>query len=201
LLGQGVVGNDVPLPPGSPFLSHLPSHEQDLDRARRLIAESGVGPIALELYTSSERPPAPKLAVAFAEAASRIGVKITIRDVPYTEYVANVSRKKPFYTSQWIAGATLYDSLYLKYHSGASYNYSKREQAPGLDAILEQMISEVDAQKRKAIVAVALAKIQQSSDRIIPYFLNYIGASAKKLQGFKPPSYGPFDVTDLWFDA
>lgn len=201
LFGQGVVGNDVPLPPDNMFLPELPSHEQDLDRAKRLIAESDVGPIALELYTSSERPPAPKLAVAFAEAASRIGVKITIRDVPYTEYVANVSRKKPFYTSQWIASATLYDSLYLKYHSTASYNYSKLEQAPGLDALLEQMISEVDMEKRKAIVATAVARIQQSSERIIPYFLNYIGASTNKLQGFKPPSYGPFDVADLWLDA
>lgn len=198
LFGQGVIGNDVPLPPGNLFLPELPSHEQDLARAKRLIDESGVGPIALELYTSSERPPAPKLAVAFAEAASRIGVKITIRDVPYTEYVANVSRKKPFYTSQWIGSATLYDSLYLKYHSSASYNYSKLEQAPGLDALLEQMISEVDLEKRKAIVATVLAKVQQSSERIIPYFLNYIGASTDKLQGFKPPAYGPFDVVDLW---
>lgn len=201
LFGQGTPGNDVPLPPDSPYLTSLPSHEQDLDRAKKLIGESGMGAIAVELYTSSERPPAPKLAVAFAEAASKIGVKITIRDVPYTEYVANVSRKKPFYTSQWIASATLYDSLYLKYHSTASYNYSKLEQAPGLDVMMEQMISEVDLQKRKAIVAEVLTKIQASSERIIPYFLNYIGASTDKLQGFKPPQYGPFDVTELWLSA
>lgn len=197
LLGQGTAGNDVPIPPGNAYLPDLAQRTQDLDRAKKLIAEAGVGPIELDLYASSERPPAPKLAVAFVQAASQIGVKIRFRDVTYTEYAASVARKKPFYISQWSANGTLYGMLYQKYHSNAVYNYGKVEQAPGLDALLEQMVAEVDFNRRKALVAEICNKIRDSSERIIPYFLNYIGATTDKIQGFIPPQFNTFDVSTI----
>lgn len=198
LFGQGAPGNDTPIPAGNIYLSDFAQRGQDLEKARALIAESGVGPLELDLYTSSERPPAPKMAIAFAEAAGRIGVKINVRDVPYTEYTANVARKKPMYTSQWTGNATLYEMLYLKYHSTGSYNYSKLEQAPGLDALLDSMLAETDFEKRKAIVAVANEKIRESSERIIPYFLNYVGATSDKVMGFVPPQFNTFEIRSVW---
>lgn len=201
LFGQGTLGNDMPTNAGNVYLPQVAQRVQDLEKAKRLIEESGVGPITLDLYTSSERPPAPKLAIAFAEAASKIGVTINIKDVPYTEYAANVSRKMPLYTSQWTANATLYEMLYMKYHSSGIYNYSKTEQAPGLDKILDDMNAELDFDKRKELSRQALVAINVSSERIIPYFQNYIAATSNKVHGFVAPRFNTIELHKVWLAA
>jgi peptide/nickel transport system substrate-binding protein len=202
LFGQGAIGNDMPLPPGNPYLPPLPQYEQDLPRAKRLLEEAGLGgPISLDFWTTSDRPPAPKMVLAFSEAAARIGVTLRVRDIPYTEYAANVARKMPLYTSNWGGSPTLFDGVYKYYHSKAVYNYSGIEAAPGLDARLEAMIAEVDLAKRKVIAAEVLTAIHAGSDRIIPYFRNYVGVTSEKLQGFAPPRFGVIETRGLWLSA
>lgn len=198
LLGQGSVGNDVTLFKGNPYLPDLPQYKQDLPKARALLDEAGIDTLSLELFTSSERPPSPKIAIAFKEAAAQIGIDITIRDVPYTEYVANVSRKKALYTSQWNDRPTLYEALYQIYHSSAAFNYSSTEQAPGLDAKLEALIAEVDFEKRKALAAEALELIHETGERIIPYFMNYMSATGNRVRGYVPPLNGTSDLRRVW---
>ena len=51
---------------------------------------------------------------------------------------------------------------------------------------------------RKQLVAQALTKIHDTSDRVIPYFLNYLGATSDKVQGFVPPQYDMVDVRPIW---
>ncbi|WP_267214025.1 ABC transporter substrate-binding protein [Chelatococcus asaccharovorans] len=198
LLGQGTVGNDVPLPPGNPMLPELPQHKQDLAKAKELLTKAGINTLDIELWTSSERQPTPKMALAFKEAAAKVGVNVTIRDVPYTEYVSNVSRKKPFYTTQWSAYPTFYERLYLMYRSGANWKYGVVEDAPGLDAILDKMISELDEAKRKELIQEALVKIHKSGERIIPYMMNYVGAASAKVQAYTPPNYDVIDFREVW---
>src|SRR5690606_13089815 len=125
---------------------------------------------ALTAFTTSERPPAPKMVLAIQEPAARLGIKIEIRDVPFTEYSANVARKQSMYTTQWTGYYTDYERLYKSFHSKGGSNYSAVETAPGLDALLEDIIAEVDDAKRKALMAKALPLIHDYSDRIIPYF-------------------------------
>ena len=201
LFGQGKIGNDVTLPPGNIYLSTLPAHELDLKRARKLLDESGIGQLTLDFWCSSERPPQPKMALAMKDAAAKIGVTINVKDIPYTEYVANVARKKPLYAANWSGSPTLYESLYLVFHSTARLNYSATETSPGLDKLLEDIIAEVDLAKRKQFVTQALAKIHDTSDRVVPYFMNYLGATSDKVQGFVPPQFDMVDVRSVWLSA
>lgn len=201
LLGQGVIGNDVPLLPTDPMIPPLPQNDQDLAKAQALLKEAGVENLALTGWTTSERPPAPKMLLALQEPAARLGIKIDIRDVPFTEYAANVARKQPLYTTQWSGYYTDYERLYKPYHSKGGSNYSGMETAPGLDALLEDIIAEVDDAKRKELMAKALPLIHSSSDRVIPYFQNFFGATVNKLKGYTPPQSDLIDVRELWFEA
>lgn len=201
LLGEGIVANDTTLAPGNPYLSSLPQYKQDLPKAQALLKEAGVSNLSLELYTSSERQPSPKIAVAFKEAAEKIGVGITIRDVPFTEYLANVARKKPLYTSQWNDRVTLYESLYQIYYSKSPFNYSGVEQYPGLDKQLEDLIAELDLGQRKKRAAEVLNMIHAYGDRIIPFFMNYMCATSDKVQNFTPPRHGASEFRDVWLSA
>ena len=202
LLGQGVIGNDTPLLPTDPmYPADLPQNDQDLAKAQAMLKEAGVENLALTAWTTSERPPAPKMLLALQEPAARLGIKIDIRDVPFTEYSANVARKQSMYTTQWTGYYTDYERLYKSFHSKGGSNYSAVETAPGLDALLEDIIAEVDDAKRKELMAKALPLIHSSSDRIIPYFQNFFGATVNKLKGYTPPQSDLIDVRELWFEA
>jgi peptide/nickel transport system substrate-binding protein len=201
LFGQGVPGNDVTLPPGNFYLPELPTIDQDLPRAKKLLEEAGVKDLTIDAYTTSDRQPAPKMILAFSEAAAKIGVTVRVRDIPYTEYAANVARKMPMYSSYFSGSATLYDAIYKIHHSKAIYNYGNTEVAPGLDARLDAMIAEVDTNRRKEIAGEALRLIQANSDRMVPYFRNYVGITSDKVQGFQPPKYGTIETRGLWLSA
>jgi peptide/nickel transport system substrate-binding protein len=201
LFGQGAIGNDVVLPPGDFYLPNLPQFEQDLPRAKKLLDESGAGPIAIDFYTTSDRPPAPKMVLAFSEAAAKVGVTLRVRDIPYTESAANVTRKMPMYTSYFSGSATLYDAIYKIHHSNGIYNYSGVEVAPGLDSKLDSMIAEVDTTKRQAIAADVLRELHECNDRMVPYFRNYVGVTSDKVQGFVPPRYGTIETRSIWLSA
>jgi peptide/nickel transport system substrate-binding protein len=199
LLGQGVIGNDIQLPPGHPMLIDLPVHDQDFDKAKSLLKEAGVENLALDVWTSSERPPLPKMALAIAEGARNVGINVTVKDIPFTEYIANVPRKQPLYTSQWSESKTTFELFYAVNHTKGFANYSTVEIAPGVDAKIEELIAEIDEAKRKQIMAELLPVIQERSDRIIPYFQNFFAVSTDKVKGFNPIEL--FDVRDIWLDA
>jgi peptide/nickel transport system substrate-binding protein len=201
LFGQGSVGNDVTLPAGDPNLPALPQIEQDLPKAKQLLAEAGLSGLTLDFYVTSDRQPSPKLGLGFAEAAAKIGVTIHVKDLPYTEYLANVTRKMPMYISNFSGSATLYDSVYKNYHSKGIYCYSNTEVAPGLDAKLDAMISEVDPVKRKALAGECVTTIHNNNDRLVPYFRNYIGVTSTKVQGFVPPKYGIVETRGMSLSA
>jgi len=201
LFGQGKVGNDVPLPPGNIYLPDLPQWKQDLPRARKLLEDSGVGPIELDFYTTSDRQPAPKLALAFAAEAAKIGVKLNVRDVPFTEYAANVARKKPLYNANFSAAPTLYSSLWRCYHSKGPYNYSGIELKSGFDSKIDALNAAVDLAERKSLAAEVLRIIHEENDRMIPYFRNYFAATSSKVGGFVPPKFGQVDMRGLWLTA
>jgi len=201
LLGEGSIANDVTLPPGNAYLPDIPQRDQDLPRARRLLNEAGVGNLSLECFCSSERQPSPKMALALKEDAAKIGITITVRDIPYTEYVATVARKKPLYISQWNDRLTLYESLYQIFHSKQPFNYGGTEVEPGTDALLEELIAEVDFDKRKALAAQAMERIHRASERIIPFFMNYMCAASNRVQNYNPPLHGAADYRDVWLSA
>ncbi|WP_431283122.1 ABC transporter substrate-binding protein [Humitalea sp. 24SJ18S-53] len=200
LFGQGSLGNDIQIPPSSPYLPTLPDHRQDLPRARRLLDESGVGRIDLDIFTTSDRPPAPKIALALSEAASKIGVTLRVRDIPYTEYVANVMRKRPLYTSSLGAAPTLFQMVYRYQHTDSPYNYG-REGTPERNALLDRMVAEGDFDRRKALVAEIMTDVQRTGERIVPYFMPYLCATSLKVNAFVPPRYAVIDVRGIWLSA
>ena len=63
------------------------------------------------------------------------------------------------------------------------------------------MIAEVDTTRRKAIAGEALTLIHTYSDRLIPYFKNYVGITSEKVNGFVPPKFGVIETRRMWLSA
>lgn len=200
LLGQGGLANDSPFQQGDAYYPpELPQHNQDLPRAKALLEESGVGPLTLDMSTMSERPPSPKIALALKDAAAKVGVTINVNDIPYTEYAANVTRKKPLYTTGTFPASTnLFTNLYMLYHSKGAINYSSQESGPGVDALIEEILATPEQDKRLPMVHEAVEKISIYSEKIIPYFMNTSVVMSEKVQGFAFPRYDLIDLGRVW---
>ena len=194
-MSPGRLGNDVPLPPGNPYLSDLPQHDQDLDRARKLLADAGTGPLTLD--SVQQRPAAHAVGRAGDEGCRREDrCDNQCTGHPVNGLRCKRFRKKATVYRELVGSPTLYKSLCLVFYSKARLNYSSVETSPGLDGLLEDIIAEIDPSLRKQLVAKALTKIHDSTTGD-PYLLNYLGATSDKGQGFDPPQYDMVTCADL----
>jgi peptide/nickel transport system substrate-binding protein len=200
LLGQGVVANDYPFLPTDAYAPpDAPAHIQDLKKARALLDEAGHGEMKLDMWTMSERPPSPKIALSLKEAAAKIGVTINVIDVPYTEYAANIVRKKGLYTTGTFAsGVNLFSNIYSLYHSTGTVNYSGMESGPGTDAKLEELMATTDTAKRITMMREINETIAAYSEKAIPYFMNTSVVMSDRVQGFAFPRYDLIDLGRVW---
>jgi peptide/nickel transport system substrate-binding protein len=202
LFGLGSVGNDHPIVSSSPYYTQKPLNTRDIEKVKGLLAQAGVQtPWNIELWTSSERPPSQKMAVAFKELAEPAGIIVEVKDVPQAVYAADVSRKKPLYTVNRFGRATLYEQVYLWFHGKAGFNYSQVSLSEKMDTLLDQMAAETDTAKRKEIVSQVIDEMQVSGHHVIPYFLNYNSALSDKVQGYWPSPNLWVDVRETWIKS
>lgn len=170
LQGQGVIGNDQPLPPNHPFVADLPPVAHDVEMAKALLAEAGY-PDGLEitLYTADLRPGMVATAVAFQEMAKAAGITVNIEEVPGSNYWTEHWMQSPLVVSNWSLFPSADTILSLVYHSSGPWNESGLNNAD-LDALIEAGRSEADPVKRKAIYAQAQQIIQTEGGTLVPYF-------------------------------
>lgn len=200
LLGQGSVAPDYPFPYGHPYTPEdLPRHDQDLVKARRLLDEAGIEQLKLDMWTMSERPPSPKIALALKEAAAKINVLINVNDVPYTEYAANVVRKKPIYTTgTFTVNPNLFESFYKSFHSKGTTNYSAVEFSPGSDATIEEILATPEGPDRIKLIHALAPKIALHSERTTPYYMNTAVVLSDKVHDFIFPRNDLTDLARVW---
>lgn len=170
LQGQGVIGNDQPLPPNHPFAADLPPVAHDVEKAKALLAEAGY-PDGLEitLYTADLRPGMVATAVAFQEMAKAAGITVNIEEVPGSNYWAAHWMQSPLVVSNWSLFPSADTILSLVYHSSGPWNESGLNNAD-LDALIEAGRSAADPVKRKEIYAQAQQIIQTEGGTLVPYF-------------------------------
>ena len=46
-----------------------------------------------------------------------------------------------------------------------------------------------------------LPLVHEYSDRLVPYFKNYIGITNDKVNGFVPPKFGVIETRKMWLAA
>ncbi|WP_245579729.1 ABC transporter substrate-binding protein [Brevibacterium album] len=87
LSGRGTVGNDMFAVFSEGYPDELPQREQDLEEARRLLAEAGhPDGIDVELVTAPIQSGVVEAAQVFAEQAAEAGIRITINRMDLTAY-------------------------------------------------------------------------------------------------------------------
>jgi len=184
LQGYGLVGNNHPVTPISPFWNDLPPQRQDLAQAKALLTQAGYAKgLQLDLITSTSRPGMLELALAVREMVKAAGIQIQVVRVPADVYWTDYSGKIPFHIGNWGFRPSIEETFMVAYHSTSKGNESKWS-TPALDALIDHARAERDETKRKALYHEAQQLIAEEGAVIIPYFRPVAIALRRTLHGF-----------------
>ena len=200
LQGRGSLGNDQPIAPISPFYADLPVREQNIEKAKALLAEAGYADgLDLTLYTSPVRPGLVEYAIAFQEMVKAAGINVSIERTPADVYWSEYWMKVPLCMSNWGMRPTTDETLSIAYHSEATWNESDYRN-PELDRLIDAARGEKDLETRKDLYAQAQQLLSDDGGVIISYFRPVVMAMRKEIQNFHPHPTGWLHLTETWLD-
>lgn len=203
LQDYGLVGNNHPVTPISPFWNDLPKQTQDLAQARALLAQAGYPKgLQLDLITSTSRPGMLELALAVREMVKPAGIQIQVVRVPADVYWTEYSGKIPFHIGSWGFRPSIDETFMVAYHSTSKGNESKWS-SPVLDDLIDRARGEQDEANRKALYAEAQKLIAEEGAVIIPYFRPVAIALRRNVQGFilHPAGWLDFSTVEIGDEA
>lgn len=197
--GTGAIGYDGILP-SSPF--HDPNYKpfkRDLDKAKRLIDESGVSvPVTLAAPLRPD-PVKQRAAQVFQANAAEIGVKIALEPTDSAGYRKTLSSGKMAVDVQGWWGYRPDPDQYLNILLHSEGRYAKRHgyANPEMDKLITaERTGRTEAERRKAFRA--LAELANEDAVYVPwhYSSDFKGLSPK-VQGFVHPANGIVDFSVL----
>jgi peptide/nickel transport system substrate-binding protein len=194
LAGDGDLGNDSPFAPKFPSTdTSVPQRAQDLAKAKQLLQAAGHGSGLSTQLATEQYEEIPQLAQVIAEAATKIGVKISLK----VETQANYYGKATFGNSDWLdASMSLVDygdrgvpNVFLDAPllSGGTWNAAHFKN-PTYDNLVKQYTAAIDLQSQKTLAGKIETLLLDETPLIIPYFLDGLTASVSTVKGLNPTS-------------
>jgi peptide/nickel transport system substrate-binding protein len=195
LFGEGAP-TISPIPPISPFFANdIVIPKADPAAARKLLAEAGhPNGISIPLILPEGRTQRERLGVTLQELAKPAGFDISVKRVPMSSYLAEISGKAPFYIDGYFARPTVDTSTYPFLHSGGSWNETLwHYKNAGVDAGLDAARQTADKDQQKAAYVAMQHALNDDPPGFFAYSVNYACAYRKSMQNVKTHPM-------MWFD-
>ena len=185
LLGFGEVGNDNPVPLGSPVAYTQTAPARDLEKAKQLLAEAGhKDGLEIDLYTGEGVPGLVKLAQVYAQMAAEAGITVNVIVTPAESYWDDVWLKYPFVNSAWSMRAPA-TGLSIAYTKDAKWNETHWLR-DDYDGLLKRAAATADNAERTKLYQQAQKLLAEEGGVIIPMFIYQVAAMRKGCSGFVP---------------
>ena len=204
--GRADLGNDSPFAPAFPSTdTSVPQREQDLEKAKQLLADAGKSNFSVELNTESDFE-IPDLAQLVKQYASEIGVTITLKITDSATYYGDaVFGKSPWLDS--VMGITDYGhrpvpNVFLSsvYTSKGTWNAAHFKN-PTADQLIADYIGALDLDSQRAAAKKIQELLLDESPVVIPYFYNFLSAAVPKLKNAVSAATGQFDLSKAGFTS
>lgn len=194
LRGHGTPANDHNIPPNSPDYFNAPVRKQDYVKAKQLLAQAGLpNGFSHDLYAATDTPIRADTAVTIQQMLKPAGITVNVKTIPYPTYIAQVYKKASLYIGNWAMRPALDAQLTPFFSTNGSFNeyhYSNSQ----LDDLLSRARSTLDQAKRKDYYQQVQKVLTSNGPALIPYLVNYICASSRKLNNFRAHPMGWMDL-------
>ncbi len=208
--GRADIGNDSPFAPLYPSTdTSVPQREQDIEQAKQLLADAGMGDgfeVQLDTWNGFEIPDLAQLVKSYAE---QIGVKINLKITDAgTYYGDGVFGKSTWLDS--VMGITDYGhrpvpNVYLtaalsgdpKIGVWNSAHFKNQQ----YDDLVTQYVGALDLDSQKAAAKQIQDLLLDETPIIFPYFYNFLSAAKPNLQGAVSAATGQFDLSKAGFTS
>jgi peptide/nickel transport system substrate-binding protein len=185
LLGFGEVGadNPVPLSSAASYVKEAPN--QDIEKAKQLLAEAGhPNGLKFDLYTGEGVPGMVRMAQVFAEMAKPAGFEINVIVTPADSFWDDTWLKQPILTSAWSMRPPG-EGLAVAYSQKAKWKETHWER-PDYDALLLKANTTVDAEERNKLYKQAGELLAKEGGLILPMFVHQVIAIRASCEGYVP---------------
>lgn len=186
-LGFGIPGNDNPVPPTSPLAIQTEPIPQQIEEAKRLLAEAGhADGLKVDLYTGATDlvPGMLVMVQAYKEMAAEAGIDINVVTAPSASFWDDIYLKQPFVTSYWYTRHPV-SSLGLAFKSDAKYNETHWRR-PEFDALLNDAATNTSPEERERLYKEAQRILVEEGGVIVPVFASLVAAVRKGCDGYVP---------------
>ena len=182
LQGHGAVANDHPIGPANQYYAaDLPQTTYDPDKAKSLLAKSGISSLDIDLSASDAAfPGAVDAALLFQASAKPAGINVNVVQEAADGYWSNVWLKKPFCACFWSGRATEDWMFSTTYEAGVPWNDTQWDH-PKFQELLYQGRAELDSEKRRKIYYDMQEILNLEGGVVIPVYANWVDASSTKL--------------------
>lgn len=162
------------------------SYEYDPEKAKRLLATSGLHlPIKLEYKTSTDTETI-NIARLIADQMKRIGIEITIRSHEWGTFFSDIQQGNfQMFSSRWV-GVTDPDIYYDLFHSSNAPPGKNRGHYVNskIDKLLEHTKTTTDPGQRKKLFSTIQKRIARDLPYVSLWHWNNVAVYSSKLKGF-----------------
>jgi peptide/nickel transport system substrate-binding protein len=171
--------NQTAIPATSGWYLEYAPYSRDLDAAKALLADAGVGELEMDLMVVSSDTEAVTDAQVIAANLADIGVTVNIRQLDVSTWLDEQANGNfDAFLWSWIGNLDPSDFYYAQHHSGGGFN-AQGYSNPDVDALLDQAGAETDNDARKVLYDDAATLIVDDASYVYLY-------NPEIVQGFSP---------------
>ena len=198
-LGYGVIGDDNPIDPSSPWAWRKDVPARDVPGAIKLLADAGYGPnkpLKVDLYTTDNLPGQVILAQVFKANAAEAGVDVNVIVSPASEYWDKIWLHQPFVVSAHVLRPPG-EAIGLSFRSNSQYpetHWFKKD----FDALLDTANTTIDDAARLKAYQQLEQTISETGGDIFEGKYFTVAAMRTNCSGYEPHSQvSRFDPRNL----
>lgn len=186
--GRGEVGNDMYAPLDPCYPDDFPQRTQDIEAAKKLLADAGQSDLEVELVTSPVAAGLVEAAQVFAEQAKEAGVTVNVKKVDPGVFYGDDYLSWTFAQDFWFTRNYLPQTAQSGL-SNSPYNETHWSD-PEWTALVEKANATVDEEERCDLIREAQEIEYERGGYIIWGFPNGVDAHSAAVQGLVPDRSG-----------
>jgi peptide/nickel transport system substrate-binding protein len=177
--------NQLAIPRGNPWFTPYDKYSYDINQAKQLLQQAGVGNQNLDMLVTSEYPETVTAAQVIADNLAPLGITVNIRTVDFATWLDEQnSGHFDMLMMGWLGNIDPDDFYYAQHHTGGTSNAQKFSD-PEVDRLLDAGRTETNRDARANDYARAATIIADQVSYIYLYNPSVIQAWTPNLSGYE----------------